>query len=881
MTRWTDALSRTRSGRRIRSAGPVTLGAVVAGSLVLAALAGTGTPPVELRQASSGAWLAWQSTGVVTLVDGPAREVAADVPVAPAGHRLLVQQVGSSALVADPDAGVVYRVDGATLDPAGRQFDDGSPVSVATGGDTSYVIDPQARKVHRIDPRTLKSRYEFPADADPGTHQAVVDDDGRLWLVDSRQGGLSWFDSTAHETVQGVSAGAQLLLVRGRPFLVSPDKRSVAALDPSGRTGTEACLDLPTGADAVVLGSSTTDEVYAVASGTDQLVISTVGAGCRSRVVSDLAETDDPVAITAMAQVDQYVAAYNGETGVVAIVNTRTATVSRVALADVGHDVELVAKDDLVFYNDLQGARAGVLAREGSQWTDTPVEKGATPELPGAAPGGAAAAPPGEDESPEPDPSERPGSTPSSSPTDSGPAGRDGPPAAGSDRPRPPGQARGPSVTTPPEEDEEDRPCSGDAAPVMRKGQTLGGVTTEEGTVEVEATRTLKFTATTDCPIDSWTRAELPREGLESAFYTADVSDRTEVSFDVTFTVEGEHIVSATATRGERTSKPLRWTVVVGPAPEGPITVSDITCDPPAPERGVPVTCSAAASGSVSGWEWEIYKDGSPEPIHTDSSAGSVSYTFSEVGDFTVTLTVTRGRHPDTTTATGDRQLHVSPRRHALTLDVTGPGKVVVSVNDEPCANPCRPEEDDRVIVAPSVALPLVFDYWGDGDAAKEAEDGLCTVPDPGFNSCTFTMPAADALVRATFHAQGRIEIKDDCDRVLWRKDFEVADVGSGVRITLVVPRPIWWKGLDIPFVGEGTRNDTQNPDLWAETAREHSKTFPDPDPGEVDVNTSVRFFKEKGFGVGRKAFTATPDYTIGYLPPGTALTFTWVQDRC
>src|SRR5215217_2538750 len=93
-----------RLGRRSPLVSRSVVAALVIAPLTLTAVAGRGNAPVELAPGNGAAWLASPQLGVVTLLDGVSREVAATVPVAPAGHRLEVTQSGPSAYVADLDS---------------------------------------------------------------------------------------------------------------------------------------------------------------------------------------------------------------------------------------------------------------------------------------------------------------------------------------------------------------------------------------------------------------------------------------------------------------------------------------------------------------------------------------------------------------------------------------------------------------------------------------------------------------------------------------------------------------------------------------------------------------------------------------------------------
>ena len=184
-----------RSGRRAVTACLGT--AVIVVPLSLAALLGSGNPLTGIPMTDGGAWLASPSVGLVTLVDGPSEQVAATLAVpVDKGDQVGVVQAGSSAYVANDTTGVVVRVDGATLatgEPTRfAQGDQG--VDVATGGGKVYIVDVGARTANLVDPVSLQVRDEQSLAARPGLGQSVVDDTGRLWVLDSAGGGLAWVD---------------------------------------------------------------------------------------------------------------------------------------------------------------------------------------------------------------------------------------------------------------------------------------------------------------------------------------------------------------------------------------------------------------------------------------------------------------------------------------------------------------------------------------------------------------------------------------------------------------------------------------------------------------------------------------------------------------
>ena len=141
----------------------------------------------------------------------------------------------------------------------------GGRLQVLEGGGAVYVLDPERRTASRADPRTLEAGTELSLAAQPGDGQAVVDDAGRLWVVDSTTGSLTWFDDAKHvDDDLSSSPVAQLVLVQGQAVLVDvAGGRAVRARSGRSARGGWSCAGLPPGSSARLLGSLSSDHVYA------------------------------------------------------------------------------------------------------------------------------------------------------------------------------------------------------------------------------------------------------------------------------------------------------------------------------------------------------------------------------------------------------------------------------------------------------------------------------------------------------------------------------------------------------------------------------------------------------------------------------------------
>ena len=170
--------------------------AVATSALVGTTLLGHGTPAERLTLGAGSVWVVSPAEGLLTLLDGASEEVVASARVSGAGHDLGVVQAGTDAYVTDSTDGAVARIDGATFDVSEPVpfASGGGGVNVLSGGGELYVLDPAGARARLVDPRALQVRTDLSLAATPGPGQAVVDEDGQLWLIDQERGGLTWFD---------------------------------------------------------------------------------------------------------------------------------------------------------------------------------------------------------------------------------------------------------------------------------------------------------------------------------------------------------------------------------------------------------------------------------------------------------------------------------------------------------------------------------------------------------------------------------------------------------------------------------------------------------------------------------------------------------------
>jgi Divergent InlB B-repeat domain len=345
--------------------------AVVALPLLLVAHSGYVGAHTELT--SGAAWLASPSQGILTLIDGAAGEVVGSVrvPGAVAGGALTSVQQGSSAYAVQPDQGTVSRVDGATYAVSRPvQFGaGGGDLTVIPGKTMTYVVDGRRRIASAVDPETMVVRRQLALSSQPGPEQSTVDAAGRLWTVDAH--GLSWFDAAGGHTRGTVGdAGSRLVLLAGRAAIVQPDKARVGLLDDSGDVGSWSCLRVGVGdradLDAVRVTGTLSGRVYAAVPATGTLIAAGDGGDDCGRAVS-VGQPGDRFG--PLAESDGYLFVPNWTTGHTAVVSLAgLRTVADLTVVPARNRVELIAKDGLVFFNNLDGTQAGVFRLDGQSW---------------------------------------------------------------------------------------------------------------------------------------------------------------------------------------------------------------------------------------------------------------------------------------------------------------------------------------------------------------------------------------------------------------------------------------------------------------------------------------------------------------------------------
>jgi hypothetical protein len=348
----------------------IATSAVAALSVAAVTLIGMddGSPVQSVRMLSGAAWLPSSKVGQLTLLDGSSTEVAAQVQVAAANDQLDVVQQGSHAYAIDRTAGTMRRVDGATFEMTTSE----APIPDARTGltafaapETLYTMDTKRGVLAVVDPRTLARRGDlFSVGADLDAGAATVDDAGRLWLIDHTTGDLTRIAAGSRAIYRGVtSPGRSVLSVAdGNPVIVNTDDRKAVTVDATtGKLVGTFDMDLRQGDTVQVSGSPHSQRVYVVAS-RGVLTICDLKAGtCDTAVPLNSGST-----LGAAVEAGNRVFVPDFATGQVWIVDLSNHSARHTQVLTPPSQFQLLTRDGMVFFNDPNSERAGVIQFDGT-----------------------------------------------------------------------------------------------------------------------------------------------------------------------------------------------------------------------------------------------------------------------------------------------------------------------------------------------------------------------------------------------------------------------------------------------------------------------------------------------------------------------------------
>jgi hypothetical protein len=566
----------------------VALVTVTLTAAAIALVVGPGYQTSQVRMHPGAVWLASTQTGEATLLDGSSAEVKAHVPVAAAGAALSVVQRGGAAVVLNRETGELSGVDGATerVSPPVEVLPASAGLVVLPSPNGLYTVDVHSGQVVAVDPATLAPRGEPVRLAEAiRPDSAVVDGHGRLWAIDDTTGDLVWLSEGQRRTRSTASKTGRLTITGGRPAMVDPERGTAELLDPStGAVESSARPDLRADDTVVVGGSADQARVLITTGSRGELITCAFGTGsCGVPVQVGSAGSELGTAV----EVDGHAVVPDYSTGQATIVNLATSQViAQRQLFDRPTRFELLVRDGIVFFNDANGDRAGVLELSGdvraiTKYTGKPAEEDVplTQNTP-AQPNQATKVGHGK---------QKPGV---------GVAGRTVQPS----RVEPgPGPVSGASI-------------------VVKPGNQ--GVVGDE----------FELTIVVPSPPGSTTTAWQFGDGTEATGGTVRHSWRQAGTFTV----------NAISTFDNGARAEAETTVIVDP-PEAPVRITALNVRRPKPVIGESVRFSADATAKPDGWVWTITRPGSAAAEATARTA-EFTHTFSTPGTYTVALTVSAGK---------------------------------------------------------------------------------------------------------------------------------------------------------------------------------------------------------------------------------------------
>jgi hypothetical protein len=426
---------------------PMIVGTAMVASVAAIGFLGArgGYTATHPRLSAGSAWLASSHVGQLTLLDGSSAEVAAQVQVGSPGDGLDAVQQGPTAYAVNRSTGTLRRVDGATFDVSRAV----TPVPGATGDlrafagpGALYAIDGGRGVLAEADPVTL-SGHGGPVSlaAKLSDQSAAIDTDGRLWVLDYETGALTWIKNGQRHTKQGVVSpgNGRLTLADGKPVVVDQLTRTAATLDPDSMdVDRRTNLDLRAEDRIQVTGSPYADRLYVVASRGVLDICELSATTCSEAVALGSAGADLGAPVETGGRV--FVPDYTG--GQVWIVDLRdNRVIAQPRVLPPGTRFQLLTRDGVVFFNDPDSEKAGVIHLDGGIRPVTKYDPG-NPETGLTDKGGTDNPAPSPSSTTSPPKKNDPKPTPSPAPTDTQPQPQP--------QPNPQPSSSGPPTTTPP-----------------------------------------------------------------------------------------------------------------------------------------------------------------------------------------------------------------------------------------------------------------------------------------------------------------------------------------------------------------------------------------------------------------------------------------------
>ncbi len=348
---------------RLRHLQPILrrhTGALVVGSLVLALVimvgVGTGYHPRTAQALDGGAWLG-SANGTVVHANGTSARIDWVLDATPGSFQIIQQGTGG---LIDEAQGDARTIDGSSMKLSRPTALGSGQPQLAAGGGRAYVVYHSSGTVQPVDPTSLTPMGQsLTLGGQVGS--TAVDAQGVLYAVLDPSGTVDTIDGGAVEAqVSGGSSSTQLVAVGGSVVGVDAQDGTVTGLAADGRA--EATdLGLPSGTHLAVPTSAGSSLWVTDTSSGDVLevepgrgVAEQIPVGANGSQLSAPQATGDVV----------YVA--DAATGAVLTVDPRTRATAHDVVFDPGTDVQLFAKDGLVWGNDFGGPKAMVADATGT-----------------------------------------------------------------------------------------------------------------------------------------------------------------------------------------------------------------------------------------------------------------------------------------------------------------------------------------------------------------------------------------------------------------------------------------------------------------------------------------------------------------------------------
>lgn len=523
---------------------------ILAGVLCCGVLAVVGAreqhaaPDVRLRAGS--AWVASNRAGHLTLLDGASKEVAARREVAAPGTKLVVAQQDSTVYAVNRTDHTLVRVDGATFeisDPAAPL--PGTPLSVFPTPGALLALGIDKGEVATLDPRTLRSDTATSVLA-PATAPdlAAVDTSGTLWAVDDTTGDLVWLRDGKRDFRQNAATkgATRVVATADAVALVDAQRRTASLLDHDGQVQREIQLPSQQGEAIAVSGLPGEPGVLVSLSSRGGFLACRFASGCTDPRLFDTTAMGPAVTTAGHTFVPDHAH------GRVWILRDGASEALERRLFDGPVRFELFERDGIVFYNDPESDRAGVIGLDGqvhpiSKYDPVDPDKGAIKV-------------PDENRTPPPP-----------------------------DQVQPPNQNQQPNPSQPP----------------VPGNSTLGPGRPEQLSIQQSPPN----------PVQVGTQVELRLAGAAVVAANWDFGDGTTgngAATNHTWSRAGTFVVSAVATPASGRTATASATVVVQ---DRPSTIVRLQVSPSVPVTGSQVSFSAEVTGTPQSWQWSILGGGS------------------------------------------------------------------------------------------------------------------------------------------------------------------------------------------------------------------------------------------------------------------------------